>query len=228
MAKSELKFQARKLRSEGESIKVIAKNLSISSSTVSLWCRNVKLSSDQLKELERRAHDPRYGRRLENSLRQQRDRIEKTEKLLNEGIKTIGKLTKRELFIAGASLYWAEGFKKDNLAGFCNSDPDMVKFFLNWLRNCFGYKNNDFKLRVGLNESYRDRIKEIETFWSNLTRVPREQFQKPFYQKVKWQKKYEHPENYHGVLRIRVRKSTDFLRKIRGFIEGLKLNLGRE
>lgn len=224
MAKSKLKIEARKLRSQGESIKVIAKNLSVSSSTVSLWCRDIKLSPDQIKELERRAHDPRYGKRLENSLKQQKIRIEKTKKLFNEGIKQVGKLTDRELFIAGIALYWAEGFKSDNLAGFCNSDSDMIKFFLTWLKRCFGYKNSDIRLRVGLNESFRDRTEEIENFWSNFTGIPKSQFQKPFYQKVKWQKRYEHPENYHGVLRIRVRRSTDFLRKIKGFIEGLRLN----
>jgi len=57
-----------------------------------------------------------------------------------------------------------------------------------------------------------------------LTIIDKENFQKPFYQKVKWQKQYDHPENYHGVLRIRVRKSTDFLRKICGYINGLSLN----
>lgn len=224
MAKSKLKIKARKLRSQGESIKVIAKNLGVSSSTVSLWCRNIKLSPEQIAELERRAHDPRYGKRLENSLRQQQLRLKRTKKLFNEGTKEIGKLTNRELFIAGSALYWAEGFKSDNLAGFCNSDPDMVKFFLAWLKRCFGYKDEDLRLRVGLNESFRNKTGKIENFWSDLTGIPKSQFQKPFYQKVKWQKQYEHPENYHGVLRIRVRKSTDFLRKIKGFIEGLKIN----
>lgn len=100
----------------------------------------------------------------------------------------------------------------------------MIKFFLSWLKSCFGYKNEDFRLRVGLNENFRDETERIEGFWSNLTGIPEEQFQKPFYQRVKWKKVYEHPENYHGVLRIRIRKSTDFLRKIRGFIEGLVLN----
>ncbi|PIS13931.1 hypothetical protein COT65_01670 [Candidatus Shapirobacteria bacterium CG09_land_8_20_14_0_10_47_13] len=224
MAKSRLKFEARKLRVEGESIKVIAKKLSLSPSTVSLWCKDVKLSPEQIKELERRAHDPQYGKRLENSLKQQRIRIEKTKNLFNEGIKQVGKLTPRELFIAGISLYWAEGFKSDSQAGFCNSDPNMVKFFLVWLGNRFGYKNEDLRLRVGLNESFCDRTESIENFWSEITGISKEQFQKPFYQKVKWKKEYEHPENYHGVLRIRIRKSTDFLRKIRGFIEGLRLN----
>lgn len=225
MAKSELKFEARKLRSEGESIKQIAKKLAVAPSTISNWCKDVKLSDLQIRELERRAHDPHYGKRLENNLRQQKERLEKTEKLLNEGIKEIGRLTNRELLIVGIALYWAEGFKCDNLAGFCNSDPDMVKLFIRWLEDCFGYSKEDLRLRVGANESFRNEIEIIEGYWSNLTKISRNQFQKPFYQKVKWQKQYDHPENYHGVLRIRVKKSTDFLRKIRGFIEGLKLNL---
>ena len=221
MAKTELKFKARSMRFGGESIKVIAKKLSVSSGTVSLWCRNIKLSQSQLKELERRAHDPNYGKRLENSLKQQKIRIEKTKRLLKEGINQVGKLSKRELFLTGVALYWAEGFKSDSLAGFCNSDPDMIKFFLTWLKTCFGYKNGDLRLRVGLNESFRDKTNEIGDFWVEFTGIDKEHFQKPFYQKVKWQKQYEHQENYHGVLRIRVRKSTDFLRKIHGYIEGL-------
>jgi hypothetical protein len=224
MAKTELKFKARSMRSGGESIKVIAKKLSVSSGTVSLWCRDVKLSQKQLRELERRAHDPNYGKRLENSLKQQKIRIEKTKRLFEEGISQVGKLNKRELFLAGIALYWAEGFKSDSQAGFCNSDPNMIKFFLTWLKTCFGYKNSDFRLRVGLNESFRDKTNEIEDFWARLTIIDKENFQKPFYQKVKWQKQYDHPENYHGVLRIRVRKSTDFLRKICGYINGLSLN----
>jgi hypothetical protein len=225
MAKSDQKIKARQLRSTGESIKVIAKKLSVSSSTVSSWCKDVKLSPAQIKELERRAHDPKYGKRLENSLKQQRQRIEKTEILTKEGIVEIGILSKREMFLSGVCLYWAEGYKKDSLAGFCNSVPDMVKFFLTWLKECFGYKNEDISLRVGVNEGFRKRTEIIENFWSSLTGIPRTQFQKPFYQRVKWKKKYDNEENYHGVLRVRVRKSTDFLRKIKGCIEGLKLNL---
>jgi hypothetical protein len=225
MAKLDLRENARRLRTKGESIKVIAKQLSVSPSTVSFWCKDVKLSEDQIKELERRAHDPHYGRRLEYSLKQQRARQEKTKKLFDEGIKEVGALSKRELFIAGTALYWAEGFKSDSLAGFCNSDPNMIKIFIYWLKKCFAYTNEDLRLRVGLNESFKDKVGDIEDYWSKLLDIPMSQFQKPFFQKVKWQKKYDNPENYHGVLRIRVRKSTDFLRKIHGFIEGLSLNM---
>ncbi len=75
-----------------------------------------------------------------------------------------------------------------------------------------------------VNESHEYRIDEIVQHWADIFGIDKSIFQKSFYQKAKWQKVYEHPEEYFGVLRIRVRKSSDFLRKIHGFIEGLKLN----
>ncbi|MCL5091188.1 MAG: helix-turn-helix domain-containing protein [Patescibacteria group bacterium] len=223
MAKFQLKAKAHNLWANGESIKVIAKQLLVSPSTVSLWCKDIKLTPSQILELERRAKDPKYGKRLEYSLKQQQKRLEKTKKLFEEGKNEIGILNKRELFLTGVALYWAEGFKSDNLVGFCNSDPNMVKIFIHWLKSCFDYTEDDLRLRVGVNEEFREKIEEIENFWAECTGVKKEQFQKAFYQKVKWKKIYDHPEDYHGVLRIRVKKSTDFLRKIKGYIYGLSL-----
>lgn len=225
MAKTELKIKARKLRSLGKSIKGIAKELDVSQGTISLWCRDVKLTQDQINELERHARDPFYGKRLENSLKQQRLRQEKTQFLLEAGVKDIGLLSKRELFIAGSALYWAEGFKKESQAGFCNSDPVMIKFFIKWLIDCFGYEKANIRLRVGINEYFENRTKEIENYWSNLLGIPLNYFQKPFYQKVKQKKVYQNESDYHGVIRIRIRKSSDFLRKIKGFIEGFNQNM---
>ena len=55
MAKPQEKLEARKLRRKGESIKVIAKKLQVSPSTVSTWCKDIKLSPIQVRELEKRA-----------------------------------------------------------------------------------------------------------------------------------------------------------------------------
>ncbi|PIU02316.1 hypothetical protein COT66_00855 [Candidatus Shapirobacteria bacterium CG09_land_8_20_14_0_10_49_15] len=221
MAKSQEKLKARQLRREGESIKVIAKKLKVSSSSASNWCRDIRLKKDQVKKLERRAHDPNYGRRLKYTLRQQKKRIKKTNRLKKQGIREIGELSKRELFLVGVALYWAEGYKKDNQVGFGSSDPEMVKTFFRWLYESCGCKPQDLILRVTVNISHRHRIREIENYWSKITEVPVDEFRKPFYQRVKWKKIYENPNDYFGVLRIRVRKSTDFLRKIHGWIEGL-------
>ena len=69
------------------------------------------------------------------------------------------------------------------------------------------------------------KIKELEKYWSKELKIPVDQFSKPFFQKTKWKKEYENKDNYHGVLRIRVRRSIDLLRKIFGYIEGINLSI---
>lgn len=225
MAKSEKKLKARELRRSGRSIKGIAKDLDVSQGSVSLWCRDIVLTDEQLLMLERNSKDPNYGKRLQNSIKQQSIRTEKTNRLKQEGMSEVGKLSKRELLLVGISLYWAEGYKKDSQVGLGSSDPKMMQLYVKWLCDCFDYTVDDLMFRVTANESHEYRIDEIVKYWADLFGLNKSVFQKPFYQKAKWQKSYEHPEEYFGVLRIRVRKSSDFLRKIHGYIAGLKINV---
>lgn len=222
MAKSLEKLHAIKLRSTGKSIKWIANKLNVSPGSVSLWCRDVKLSKQQIDLLEKQGRDPLYGRRLEYSQEQQRIRVEKTERLLREGLVEVGTLSKRELLLVGTALYWAEGYKKDSQVGLGSSDPSMMKLYVKWLNECFGYSLDDLLFRVTFNESHKYREQLIIEYWANLFLLPVNRFQKPFYQKAVWKKIYDNPNNYYGVLRIRVRKSSDLLRKIKGNIEGLR------
>jgi len=224
MAKSKQHKKAIILRQKGISIKQIAKKLDVSSSTASLWCKSVKLTPEQIKELEKRYRDPFYGKRYENVMRQREKRLSKIKSLKEEGIKEIGKINNRDLFIAGVALYWAEGFKKDARLGFANSDPNMIKIFLKWLIFICNVPKHDIRLRVGLNISHKNRIDEIQKYWSDLTTIPLNQFQKPFFQKFVWKKEYPNPQEYFGVLRIRANKQLPLFRKIHGWIEGLKLN----
>lgn len=223
VAKSKQKFEAVQLRQTGESIKIIAKKLGVSAGSVSIWCRDVQLSDVQLKELERRSRDPNYGKRLENSTRQRKIKEEKIDRLLKEGIGKIGDLSKREVFLVGVALYWAEGFKKDTQVGFANSNLGMIKFYLKWLCECCDVRLEDLIFRVTLNISHKNRIDEVQKHWSKSLGIPLINFRKPFYQKFVWKKSYKNPNEYYGVLRIKVRRSTDFLRKIHGWIEGLRL-----
>lgn len=223
MAKPSEKTTARIMRVNGESIKVIARKLAVSPASVSTWCRDIVLTSHQISQLELRYKDPHYGRRQIYLNKIKKTKETKIKQLKEEGIKDIGMLTDRDLFLVGISLYWSEGFKKDSQAGFANSDPKMIKLFLRWLLETCNYDRKDLILRVTANVSHKYRINEIEKYWSDITEIPVTQFRKPFFQNVTWKKEYERPEEYNGVLRIRVRKSTDFLRKIHGWIEGLKI-----
>jgi transcriptional regulator with XRE-family HTH domain len=224
MAKPVQKLHARSLRKHGISIKKIAEKLNVSAGSVSNWCRDIELSAKQLALLEKQAKDPFYGKRALYLAKLKKKQDYKIAKLIREGSKEIGKLTRRELFLVGVALYWGEGFKKDKQVGIANQDPYVIRMFIKWLQVCFGVKTSDLIARVTINITHKSRIEDIQRYWSNQIRIPMQEFRKPTYQNIRWKKYYQNPNNYYGVLRIKVRKSIDFLRKISGFIEGLKTN----
>lgn len=223
--KLNLKIKAISLRKDGYSIKDIAKKLEISTSTASLWCREIFLTLEQKKNLEKRKN-----RKLEKFFKmvekQKLNRLIIKNKIQKDAGNEIGNLSRRDLLVAGVALYWAEGFKHvaEKRIGFCNSDPAMIKFMIHFLGSHFKIKKDEISPRLTINESFKDREEEIIKFWSNYLKIPISQFTKSFYQKVKLVKVYDHPENYHGVLRIHVKKSSKLLLKMRGYIYSLAKN----
>lgn len=221
MARSKEKIEAIYLRRKGESIKEIAHKLNVSVGSVSAWCRDIILTNTQIKKLSLRKTDPYYGKKAAYLEKIKNDLDKKVVELKSQGIDEVGRITKRERFLIGIALYWAEGFKKDKQLGFSNTDPRMMRFFIYWLEECLSISRTNLIVRVTANESYRATIIELEKYWSKELNIPCIQFSKPFFQKSVWKKQYVHPELYHGVLRIKVRKSIDLLRKMHGYIDGV-------
>lgn len=213
--------KAIEFRQKGKSIKEIGKLLNVSSSTVSLWVRHIPLSSSQKQRLQNKVFRALQRGRKKAERVQKRLRRIKGVNLVKEALKELGILTKRDLFVVGIALYWAEGFKKDNRLGFASSDPAMVNLFLRWLATV-GVPKQDIKLRVGLNISHKKRVKKVEKYWSEQTAIPLVQFQKPFFQKFKWKKEFPYPEKYFGVLRIRANNQGNLFIKIHAWIDSLR------
>ncbi|MCL4363795.1 hypothetical protein M1328_00985 [Patescibacteria group bacterium] len=226
MAKSKEKLKSRQLRRKGESIKKIANSLGVSPSSVSFWVKDIRLTQKQIETLRKRQTDPFYGKRLDYYLKKKKEFEKKILFLKNKGVKEIGSLSKRDTLLVGIALYWGEGFKKDHQVGLASSDVNISRFFVYWLKEVFDISHKDLILRVTANISYRNRINKLEKFWSKALAIPLNQFSKPYFQKSVWKKQYENKNDYHGVLRIKVKKSVDLLRKIFGYIEGLSLNIG--
>jgi hypothetical protein len=143
--------------------------------------------------------------------------------IFEKGENEVGKLTERELFLIGIALYWAEGFKhKDESSlGLATMDVNMARLYITWLKECLGVENDRFSFRVTANIKYSGKIKMMEKHWSDCLGVDIDQFVKPFYQKSKQNRVYVNNEKYFGVLRIRVRKSINILRKMRGWMAGM-------
>lgn len=220
------KEKVRALRKRGYSLGQIYKETNIPPTTIRLWIKDIRLSDEQLSLLKDRTQQALQEGRIRSQKNQKELRFKEETTLEKKGIKNIGKLSKRDFLIAGASLYWAEGFKNkhEHRLGFCNSDPDMIRFYLKWI-GLLGVDQKDLVARVTLNDSYKEKTEEIENYWSQVTKIPKSQFTKTFYQKTIWKKQFN-TENYHGVLRIHVAGSLSQLFLMRGWIKGLKLNSG--
>ncbi len=90
-------------------------------------------------------------------------------------------IAEEKLKIAGIMLYWAEGTLGGNTVDLVNSNPEMIKTFLKFLRQICGVSER--RLRVYLYAySYQD-IKKIKTYWNRITEIPLSQFTKPYIKK---------------------------------------------
>ena len=223
MAKIKEKHKALELRRKGRSINEIAEKLDISKSTVSGWCRNVQLDPKQIERLAKRQESGSYKGRMKFLERIRKERIKEVALLRKQGINEIGKLSKKDLFIAGVAMYWSEGYTYSGgeQVGFTNSDPKMILLMLKWFKEICKVSDDNISLQVKINKIHRGRIKEVENYWSNLTKIPAGQFNKTVLIKSRTKKIYPNPNAHYGTLRVTVRKGTKLRRKINGWIEGL-------
>jgi transposase len=221
MAKFNKKLEAQRLRRRGVSINAIAKDLGVSKASASVWCRDLVLSKKQKEILYK--NKVRGG--LSGRLKGAQVNKEKKEATINlykkEGKRVVSRVSPREKLLVGTALYWAEGSKRTKLS-FVNSDPQMVLFIYNWFRECLGVNKEDFIVRISINEIHKPRINKVLKFWSDLLQLPKSQFRKTIYIKIKPKKIYENHDIYYGMLALRVRRSSNLLYRIDGLIEAIK------
>jgi hypothetical protein len=159
--------EAKRLRASGRTLQQIADELDVSKSSASLWVRDVPFTPSKRRWGPHRRPNPASARK--------RDEIERCNV---EGRERIGELGDDAFFAAGIALYAGEGSKTDGSVRFANSDPSMMRFFAVWLRRYFDIDETRLKMRVYLHEGLD--LDRAETRWSEVTKVPRTQFGKPY------------------------------------------------
>jgi transcriptional regulator with XRE-family HTH domain len=221
MAKYELRIKARKLRSEGVSLRTISRELGVAKSTASLWTEGIILSADQLQKIRKSWLTATEPGRLKGSLMQRQRRLEIAKKMEQFGLEKFKKLADDQFFVAGIALYWAEGSKKIRKLELCNSDPKMIKFMVDWFGKYFDLDVSRFSARVAINEIHKKREEVIKEYWSNVTKIPIIQFRKTSYKKVKPHKVYANYDHYFGTLDLVVLKPGELYYKMLGLVAGL-------
>lgn len=224
MAKSLERIEARKLRTQALSYKEISKRIKVSKSTVSLWCRDICLTAEQIKDLASRSNLKSMKGRLMGASMQRERRLSLIEKYKLAGKKRYAHLSEEEFFSIGVALYWAEGYRKGNKITFSNSDPLMMKLMVNWFCKFFLISVEEFRFRVDINQIHYDRDLVVKQYWSQTLGIPLNQFNKTSFKKVINKKVYENFNEHYGTLRFEISKPVRVLYPLLGYISGLALS----
>lgn len=132
-------------------------------------------------------------------------------------------------YMYGCIFYWTEGSKGNLSVDFTNSDVFMVKYFLNFLKQFFGCK--DEKISIFINAYLNNGLSsgDIENYWLKELNLPSTCLRKftnraKYYDPLNKRIKSNHP---YGICKLRVHDCS-IVEKIFGSIEekfGVKINL---
>ena len=189
--KDKEKQRAIKMRLSGASYSEIMRKINVSKGSLSNWLQAYPLSEKRTREL--RDNNPRRIEKFRKTMRAKKEAKQEIE--YKRAKKDIGKLSKRDIFIAGLFLYWGEGLKSgDSITALSNTDIEMIEFFIKWLNN-IGVKKGDLKIRLHL---YSDmNVSREEKWWSKKLNIPISQFRKSYVKKsrkcdITWKNPSQH------------------------------------
>lgn len=226
--KLELKEKAILLRKSGLSYSEILQKVPVAKSTLSLWLRSVCLSKRQKQKFTQK----KLLAAIRGGETKRRHRLELTKQIKDKSVLEISHISDRELKLIGAVLYWAEGSKSKEYNPstgviFGNSDPLMCKLFIKWLVVILNIPKKEICFSIYVHETHKDRLNEIKEYWAEATGFPKVKFGKIYFKKNKLGTRRRNiGNNYYGLLRIIVKKSTNLGRKIQGWIEGVCIQCG--
>ena len=214
--KTEERLRARDLRQrDGLPIKEIARRVRCAPSSVSVWVRDVPLTEEQIEALQQM--NPAYNRQLRGA-----NRNAEKGRATRLAYQAEGRALVRQgdpLHVAGAMLYWAEGDKCRNLARLSNSDPDLVRFFLDFARKTFDVPNERVRIACHLFADHLEKQYAIEQFWLDRLKLPRACLNKSIvnvYSKYSLKKRQN--KLPHGTCRLSIH-STHVVQSVYGAIQ---------
>ena len=164
--------RARDLRVQAWTINEIVAQRGVSNSSVSVWVRVVEF--DAATRPARSVTNRNRGARNRRPNRLQQRKQAEIERFVVEGRQRIGRLSERDLLVAGTALYAGEGNKTDGEVRFSNSDPRMIGLFCAWLRRFFDVDESRLRVRLYLHQGLD--LDAANAFWSELTGIPLAQF----------------------------------------------------
>lgn len=218
--KTEMRDLAIALRKKGLSYSEIRQQVPVAKSSLSLWLKHIRLSS--------KLRDRLYTKQIQILSRGTPSQVERRKReitVLTEDAKkeiTLPISSETHRFL-GAALYWAEGNKTKNFA-ITNSDPALIAFMTRWFNEMFAIP--PLALKAHLNIYPQQNEKKVKQFWSEITKIPIENFGKTFIKPVS--KGFKKNNLYYGTIKVYVPKGTDMRHKTFAWIQAALQDLNPE
>jgi hypothetical protein len=218
--KNKEKEKAIKLRKDGFSYSEILKQIPVAKSTLSLWLKSVGLAKEQKQKIT----EKRLAGALRGAMARKNQRIKLTKEIKDRARNDVERIDKKDLWLIGVSLYWAEGAKeKENgtRAGikFSNSDPKMILLFLKWLKEIISISNSELVYELYIHEN--SDIAKAQKYWSEILSI-KKNIIRTYLKKNKIKTTRKNTGNdYYGLICLKVNKSFNLNRKVSGWIEGI-------
>lgn len=190
-------LELKRLREQGYSINELVQKLAIPKTTVWHHIHAIPLTKDQLLTIKAKQGGS-HNRKLKSL---ETAKITAQQLLLGP---------QRELIIALAMLYWAEGSKK--VCEFINSDGNMIKLYLHVLRTSLKIPEEKIQPTLRIFSGMDENI--CLDYWSTVTNMSKDRF------RVRLNDgSTSRGKTPYGMCRITVRKGHSSLKLIHSLIE---------
>ena len=224
--KASERVDAIRLRREGLRYSDLTRRFGVAKSTLWRWLKAeglVETQPQRLTEMKRAAQQ-------RGAAAVKARRLARTQAILEQASQDVGALSRRDLWLLGLALYWAEGSKQKpgNVSAgviFTNSDPAAVRAFVAWITDSCGVSNDRLTFEIYLHETAdatRTRL-----YWAAQLQLPIEQLSR-----IRWKRhrpttrRTNVGDSYYGLVQVRVARSSALNRRITGWIAGVDHSLG--
>lgn len=198
-----IKSEVKLLRKRGLTFNEIKDKFSfLSKSTISTWVRDISLTLSQEQRIISKQLKGQIALMKYNKVK--KDNARRNSKLvIKKASKEIRKISRRDLLIAGAALYCAEGYTKSKyIIEVANSNPLIISFMMRFFREILHIEEKKFRCALVLHPGLN--VKKAISFWSSLTSIPKSQFHKSYIKPPKSSTGKMHNILYNGTAKIRV------------------------
>lgn len=174
--KSSEKNKAIALRRQGVALGQIARTLGVSKASVSVWVREIVMTSEQQQTLLSNSHS-RVAIEKRRQSRMDRHKTERAE-VADEAWQEAHKLIHNPLWVTAVALYWGEGGKTQRTTRIANSDPAVISLMARFFKQVCGVPVA--KMRGHVHAFAGSEILAIEEYWAKVSGIPRQQFFKSY------------------------------------------------